>query len=187
MFPLTPDLLANSLLNRNRLVFARFPPLPDQVGGDSPWLAARTTPPIPITQQMVQEIKGLYPTELEPAVAGQTPVPHIFLSQVAELITITLKRMPRLREPRPLGVRNIVMTLEKKLETTTSLCCCSALSSSIPQIWPRQTPCHNPQGATAHSSWCPFSADLLSSLSWVPKKRIGGQMRWSSSLWCKPT
>ena len=60
--------------------------------------AARNAPPIPLTRQIVQETKGLYPADPNPAVAAQRAVSHIFLSQIAELIPITLKRMPRLSE-----------------------------------------------------------------------------------------
>ena len=63
--------------------------------------AARNAPPVPVTQQIVQEIKVLCTT----AFAAQPSVSHIFLSQFAELIPITLKRVPRLSEPGPLSMR----------------------------------------------------------------------------------
>ena len=47
-----------------------------------------------ITQHMVQEIERLYPADPEPAVAA--PVSNLFLSQVAELVPNTLRRLPRL-------------------------------------------------------------------------------------------
>ena len=50
-------------------------------------------------------MKSLYPAHRDPAVPAQTPVSDLFLAQVAELIRNTLRRMPRLSEPGPLGMR----------------------------------------------------------------------------------
>ena len=61
--------------------------------------------PVPVTQQIAQETKGLYSTDMDPAAAAQTAVSHTFLSQNAELTPITLKRMPRLSERGHLGMR----------------------------------------------------------------------------------
>ena len=55
-------------------------------------------------QQIVQETKGLHTTDPDP-VSVQTAVSHIFLSQIAELIPITLNRMPRVSERDPSGMR----------------------------------------------------------------------------------
>ena len=63
--------------------------------------AARNAPPIPVTRDIVQEIKSLYP--VDPDQANQ--ITHIFTFQIAEFIPHTLKRMPRLSEPGPLGMR----------------------------------------------------------------------------------
>ena len=62
--------------------------------------AARNDPPVPCTREIVQEIKGLYP-----ATPLNSQISHIFIFQIAEFIPITLKRMPRLSEPGPLGMR----------------------------------------------------------------------------------
>ena len=51
--------------------------------------AARNAPPVPVTEQIVQEIKSLYPTDPEPPAANG-------------LISTTLRKMPRLSEPGPL-------------------------------------------------------------------------------------
>ena len=60
---------------------------------------------MPVTQQTVHEIKDLQPTDPEPENAAQTPVSNLFLSQMAELVPNTLRRMLRLSEPGPLGMR----------------------------------------------------------------------------------
>ena len=54
--------------------------------------AARSAPPVPVTRDIVQEITSNH-------------ISHIFIFQIAEFIRLTLKRMPRLSEPRPLGMR----------------------------------------------------------------------------------
>ena len=76
---------------------ARLPRLRDEVNvGGGLW----PQPEMPShSAEIGQEIKGVYPTDLDPAVAAQTAVSHIFLSRIAELVPITLKRMPRLSEP----------------------------------------------------------------------------------------
>ena len=53
--------------------------------------AARNAPPVPVTEQIVQEIKSLYPA--------------LSYSEVAEQVPSTLRKMPRLSEPGPLGMR----------------------------------------------------------------------------------
>ena len=67
--------------------------------------AARNAPPVPVTEQIVQEIKSLYPADPEPPALGQASVSGLFLSEVAEHVPTTLRKMPRLSEPGPLGMR----------------------------------------------------------------------------------
>ena len=67
--------------------------------------AARNAPPVPVTEPIVQEIKSLYPADPEPPAPVQAPVSALFLSEVAEHVPITLRKMPRLSEPGPLGMR----------------------------------------------------------------------------------
>ena len=67
--------------------------------------AARNAPPVPVTEQIVQEIKSLYPADPEPPAPASAPVSALFLSEVAEHVPTTLRKMPRLSEPGPLGMR----------------------------------------------------------------------------------
>ena len=67
--------------------------------------AARNAPPVPVTEQIVQEIKSLYRADPEPPAPAQALVTNLFLSEVAKLIPTTLRKMPRLSEPGPLGMR----------------------------------------------------------------------------------
>ena len=67
--------------------------------------AARNAPPVPVTEQIVQEIKSLYPADPEPLAPVPAPVSALFLSEVAEHVPTTLRKMPRLSEPGPLGMR----------------------------------------------------------------------------------
>ena len=67
--------------------------------------AARYAPPVPVTEQIVQRIKSLYLADPEPPAPAQAFVLNLFLLEVAEHISTTLRKMPRLSEPGPLGVR----------------------------------------------------------------------------------
>ena len=67
--------------------------------------AARNAPPVPVSEQIVEEIKSLYPTDPELPAPAQALVSNLTLSVVAELIPTTLRKMPRLSEPGPLGMR----------------------------------------------------------------------------------
>ena len=66
--------------------------------------AARNAPPVPVTEQIVQEIKSLYPADPEPPAPVSARVSALFLSEVAEHVPTTLRKMPRLSEPGPLGM-----------------------------------------------------------------------------------
>ena len=67
--------------------------------------AARNAPQVPVTEQIVGEIKSLHPTDPEPPAPAHTSVSNLFLSEVAELIPTTLRKMPRHSEPGQLGMR----------------------------------------------------------------------------------
>ena len=67
--------------------------------------AARNAPPVPVTRDIVQEITSLYLVDPVPAVPSTARVSHVFTAEVKDFIPITLKRMPRLSEPGPLGMR----------------------------------------------------------------------------------
>ena len=67
--------------------------------------AARNAPPVPVTEQIVQEIKSLFPADPEPPALAQAFVSGLFLSEVAEHVPTTIRKMPRLSEPGPLGMR----------------------------------------------------------------------------------
>ena len=67
--------------------------------------AARNAPPVPVTEQIVQEIKSFYPADPEPPAPVPAPVLALFLSEVAEHVPTALRKMPRLSEPGPLGMR----------------------------------------------------------------------------------
>ena len=62
-------------------------------------------PPVPVTEQIVQEIKTLHPADPEPPAPASAQISSLFLSEVAEQVSTTLRKMPRLSEPGPLGMR----------------------------------------------------------------------------------
>ena len=53
--------------------------------------AARNAPPVPVTEQIVQEIKSLYPADPEPPAPASAPVSALVLSEVAEHVPTTLR------------------------------------------------------------------------------------------------
>ena len=67
--------------------------------------AARNAPPVPVTRDIVQKITSLYLVDPDPAVTSTALVSHVFTAEIMEFVPITLKRMPRLSEPGPLGMR----------------------------------------------------------------------------------
>ena len=67
--------------------------------------AARNAPPVPVTRDIVQEIKSFYPVDPDPAIPLSNQITNTFIFQIAECIPHTLKRMPRLSEAGPLGMR----------------------------------------------------------------------------------
>ena len=80
--------------------------------------AARNAPPVPVTEQIVQEIKSLYPADPEPPGPASALISALFLSEVAEQVPTALRKMPRLSEPGP----NTGMILALWQETVTCLC-----------------------------------------------------------------
>ena len=76
--------------------------------------AARNAPPVPVTEQMVQEIESLYPVDPEPPAPIPDPISALFLSEVAEQVPTTLRKMPR--------VLNTGTILALWLETVICLC-----------------------------------------------------------------
>ena len=66
--------------------------------------AARNALPVPVTEQIVQEIKSLYTIVPEPPATISNPISALSLSEVAEQVPSTLRKMPRLSEPGPLGI-----------------------------------------------------------------------------------
>ena len=93
---------AGRLANRNGHMSAKLPLLPDQENEAALWLQPGT---LHQSQSLSKLCRDQEPKS-SPAVDAQTPVSNLFLSsQVAETIPNTLRRMPRLGEPGPLGMR----------------------------------------------------------------------------------
>ena len=51
--------------------------------------AARNAPPVPVTRDIVKEIKGLYSVDPDPAVPLSNQIPHIFIFHIAEFIPLS--------------------------------------------------------------------------------------------------
>ena len=68
--------------------------------------APRNAPPVSVTQQIVQQSKSLYSTDLDPAAPAQTPVSNIFLScPKSPSLFLPHFDKSQLSEPGPLGMR----------------------------------------------------------------------------------
>ena len=102
--PLSVSVYAEQPQNRNSRI-RKVAALARSGGKGRALAATRNAPPVPVTEQIVQEIKSLHPTDPEPPALAQTVVSDLVLSEVAELIPTTLHKMPRPSEPVPLGMR----------------------------------------------------------------------------------
>ena len=68
--------------------------------------AAKNAPPVPVTEQIVQKIKSLYPADPEPPAPAQAFVSGLFITEVAGHVPTTLRKMPRLSEQGPFDMRS---------------------------------------------------------------------------------
>ena len=92
----------------------------------------------------------------------QATISALFLSEVAEHVPTTLRKMPRLSEPGPLGMRaehwydfgSLAGNSElfRASNCAHSCSCRSQLSVTILKSWTDHTACQNPQPATDHFS-----------------------------------
>ena len=108
-------------------------------------LAAARNAPVPVTEQIVQEIKCLYLAAPGPPAPPQAFVSGPFISEVAGHTPTTLRKMPRLSEPGPLGMRAEYWYDYGSLAGNSNFFCASCcthsrssrspLSAAIPQIW----------------------------------------------------
>ena len=159
-----------------------------------PWPQLETPRQSQSPFQIVQEVKSLNPTDPDPAVAAQTAVSHFLLSQTVELIATSLKRMPPLSEPGPLGMRvehrfdfgeqagdsNLFVQLVAHIAAAAV----QAFSLAVPQIWPSHT--------SGKTHWWPSATphDVIPSQS-CPQVSRGcqervGQVRRPPSKWRVP-
>ena len=72
---------------------------------EEPWQLPETRPQFQSPNKLFKRSKSLYPADPEPLAPASTPISVLFLSEVAEHVPTTLRRMPRLSEPGPLGMR----------------------------------------------------------------------------------
>ena len=143
--PQNHEVPLNQPLNAHKLVFVRLLHLPDQVKKVVFLLQARTPHQYQLQRRLSQEIKNLYPTDLDTAVATTSAVSHIFLSQVAAFIPNIRRRMPRLGGPGPLGMRaehwfdfgDQAGDADLFTEVVAHIACAAvpACSSTIPPLW----------------------------------------------------
>ena len=161
---------------------------------------ARSAPPVPVTEQIVQEIKSLYPADPAPTALVQAPVSALFLSDVAEHVPITLRKMPRLSEPGPLGMRaehwcdlgSLAGNSDLLVQVIAHLAAAgsSPFCVTVPQSWTDHTACqtHWRTQTAPHDVLFPQACSQISHGS---QEGISGQMCWTPGVrsgttgWCQ--
>ena len=143
---------------------------------------------VPVTEQIVQEIKSLYPADPEPPAPVSSPVSALFLSEVAEHVPTTFRKMPGLSEPGPLGMRaehwydfgslagNSDLFVQVIAHTAAAL-----VPSSILQYLKagQITPLAKPTGGHRPLLMMSFLRRLALKSVMEAKKRISGQVCWT--------
>ena len=104
MLPSSPNRARGQKPSKPKPQSVKLPRWLDQERGRA-LAAARNAPPVPDTREIVQEITSLFLVDPDPAVPYTARVSHVFTAEIMEYIPITLKRMPRLSEQGPLGMR----------------------------------------------------------------------------------
>ena len=152
---------------------------------------ARNAPPVPVIEQIVQEIKSLYAADPNPV---QAPVSALFLSE--DHVPTTLRKMPRLSEPGPLGKRaehwydfgSLAGDSDLFVQVVAHIAAAAVPNSVLQylkagQITPLAKTHRRPQ-TTSHDV---FSSQTCTKISNGSKERISGQVcaaqcwktRWS--------
>ena len=136
--------------------------------------AAGNAPPVPVAEQLVRGVGCLYPADPDPAAPAEALVAKVFLSEVPELVPTTLRKMPRLSEPGPRGMRaehwydfGVQAGNSNLLVQVIARVAAAGVLHSVLQYLRSGyvTALAKPTRATDHTSCCPFSAGLLSSHS----------------------
>ena len=158
--------------------------------------AAGNAPPVSVTEQIVQEIKSLYPADPEPPAPASAPISALFLSEVAEFVPSTLRKMPRLSEPGPLGMRaehwydfgSLAGNSDLFVQVIADIAAAAVpkFSVTIFESWTDHTTCQTCRGpqTTPHDV---ISPQTRSQISHGSKERISGQVRGTFAVWCWKT
>ena len=161
--------------------------------------AARNALPVPVTELIVQEIKSLYPTDPELPASVSAPISALFLSEVAEQVPSTLRKMPRLSEPGPLGMRaehwydfgSLAGNSDLFVQVVAHIAAAAVPNSvqfsvTIFESWTDHTSCQTYRGpqTTPHDVISPQTCAEISDGS---KERISGQVCWPISVRCRKT
>ena len=158
--------------------------------------AARNAPLVPVTEQIVQEIKSLYRPDPEPPAPGQAPVSALFLSEVDEHVPATLRKMPRLSEPGPLGMRaehwfefgSLAGNSDSFMQVIAHIAAAAVPNPVLQYLksWTdhtaRQT--HRRPQTTPHDVFSPQTCAQISNGS---KEGISGQVCGTLAVWCWTT
>ena len=156
--------------------------------------AARNAPPVPVTEQIVQEIKSLYPADPEPPAPAQAFVSGQFMSEVAEHVPPHSERChDSVNQDYLACVRNIGMTspLAGNSDLFVQVVAHKAAAAAPNPVLQylkldRSHRLPNPQEAqtTPHDVFSPQTCAQISNGS---KERISGQVCGTFAAWCWKT
>ena len=156
--------------------------------------AARNAPPVQVTEQIVQEIKSLYPADPEPPAPASAPISALFLSEVAEQVPSTLRKMPRLSEPGPLGIRaehwydfgSLAGNSDLFVQVVAHIAAAAVPNSVLQYLRAGKiTPLAKPTGG--HRPLLMMSFLTCAEISDGSKERISGQVCWTIAIRCWET
>ena len=171
-----------SCRTENSLVSVKLPLLPNQENEDAPWLQ-RNAPPVPVTQQIVQGTKSLYPADRDPAVAAQTPVveplPFPGCRAQANLAHSACELNIGMTFQEQAGDSNLFVQIVAHIAA-------AAVPHSFVQYFRsgQVTPLAKPTGGHRPLHMMSFLRRTCSQVSHGYQERIGGRMCWLPSIWC---
>ena len=148
------------------------------------------------TEQIVQEIKSLDPADPEPPAPVPAPVSALFLSEVAEHVPTTLRKMPRLSEPGPLGTRaehwydfaSLAGNSDLFVQVIAHIAAAAVPSSVLQYFKAGQiTPLAKPTGGHRPLLMMSFLRRLALKSVMAAKRGISGQVCGTSAVRCLKT
>ena len=146
--------------------------------------AARKRTAVLVTEQIVQEIKSLYPTDPEPPAPAQDLVSNLFLSEVTELIPTTLRKIP-MRAEHWYDFGSLAGNSNLFVQVIAHIAAAAVPHSVLQYLKAGQiTPLSKPTGGHRPLLMMSFLRRLaLSQFSDGSEEGISGKMCWTFAVW----